>query len=100
VLGAFCMIHGLLSDSVAEEDVSILRLKVWCRSPELLPAIVDLHAKEPIVFGEDESWTPRTLVFPVSVVVLRSDRNSASGEDFPSPPPSGFADEDSDHEHH
>jgi hypothetical protein len=91
VLGAFCLIHGLLPDSVTEEDMSVLRLKVWCRSPELLPAVVDLHAEEPVVLGEDGSWTPRTLVFPVSVVVLRSDGNSASGEDFPSPPPSGFA---------
>jgi hypothetical protein len=76
------------------------RMKVWCRSPELLPAVVDLHVEEPVVFGEDGSWTPRTLAFPVSVVVLRSDGDSDSGEDFPSPPPSGFADEDNDHEHY
>jgi hypothetical protein len=80
--------------------MSVLRLKVWCRSPELLPAVVDLLAEEPMVCGEDGSWVPSTLVFPVSVVVLHSDGSSASGVDPPAPPPSGFVDEDSDHEHH
>jgi hypothetical protein len=28
VLGAFCLIHGLLPDSVTEEDMYVLRLKV------------------------------------------------------------------------
>jgi hypothetical protein len=62
--------------------------------------VVDLLAEEPMVFGEDGSWGPSTLVFPVSVVVLHSDGISASGVDHPSPPPSGFVDEDRDHEHH
>jgi hypothetical protein len=100
VLGAFCLIHGFLPGLVKEEDMSVLRLKVWCRSPELLPAVVDLLAEEPMVCGEDGRWVPSTLVFPVSVVVLHSDGSSASGVDPPAPPPSGFVDEDSDHEHH
>jgi hypothetical protein len=29
VLGAYCLIHGLLPDSVAEEDMSVLRGPVW-----------------------------------------------------------------------
>jgi hypothetical protein len=100
VLGAFCLIHGLFPGSVEEEDMSVLILKVWCRSPELLPVVVDLLAKEPIVFGEDGSWAPCTLAFPVSVVVIHSDGILAFSVDPPSPPPSGFIDEDSDHEHH
>jgi hypothetical protein len=61
---------------------------------------VGASSEEPVVFGEDGSWTPRTLVFPISMVILRSDGDSVSGEDMPSPPPSGFADEDNDHEQH
>jgi hypothetical protein len=100
VLGAFCLIHGFLPGLVKEEDMSVLRLKVWCRSPVLLPAVVDLLAEEPMVCGEDGSWVPSTLVFSVSVVVLHSDGSSDFGVDPPAPPPSGFVDEDSDHEHH
>lgn len=72
LVGAYCLIHGMLSDSVSGDDLSVLRLRVWCRSPEHLPAVLDLHAEESAVIGEDGNWLPRTLVFPVSELVLHS----------------------------
>jgi hypothetical protein len=100
LVGAYCLIHGLLSYSVSGDDLSVLRLRVWCRSPEHLPAVLDLHAEESAVIGEDGNWLPRTLVFPVSELVLRSGRVPGLGLDNPSPSPLDFADKDRDHDQH
>jgi hypothetical protein len=43
----------MLPDSINGDDVSVLRLRVWCLSPGQLPTVLDLHAEEPTIFDED-----------------------------------------------
>lgn len=50
-----CLIQGLLPDFVNGDDVSIIKLRAWCRSPDLLPAVLDLHAEEPTIIGDDRN---------------------------------------------
>lgn len=53
LLGVHCLVQGLLPDFVNGDDLSVIKLRPWCRSPYLLPAVLDLHAEEPTIIGDD-----------------------------------------------
>jgi hypothetical protein len=67
LLDGLCMVQGLHPDSVNSVDMSVLKLRAWCFSPNGLPAILDLHVQEPLVVAEDGTIVPGTLVYPISV---------------------------------
>jgi hypothetical protein len=67
LLDGLCMVQGLHLDSVDSVDMSVLKLRAWCCSPDGLPAVLDLHVQEPLVVAEDRTIVPRTLVYPISV---------------------------------
>jgi hypothetical protein len=64
LLDGLCMVQGLHPDSIDSVDMSVLKLRAWCFSPDSLPAVLDLHVQEPLVVGEDGTIVPRTLVYP------------------------------------
>jgi hypothetical protein len=70
LLDGLCMVQGLHPDSIDSVDMAVLKLEAWCFSPDSLPAVIDLHVQEPLVVGEDGSFVPRTLVYPISVRVI------------------------------
>jgi hypothetical protein len=70
LLDGLCMVQGLHPDSVDSVDMSVLKLRAWCFSPDGLPAVLDLHVQEPLVVGEDATIVPRTLVYPISVKII------------------------------
>jgi hypothetical protein len=70
LLDGLCMVQGLHPDSIDSVDMSVLKLRAWCFSPDSLPAVLDLHVQEPLVVGEDGTIVPRTLVYPISVRVI------------------------------
>jgi hypothetical protein len=67
LLDGMCMVQGLHPDSVDNVDLSVLKIRAWCFSPDGLPAVLELHVQEPIVVAEDGTIVPRTLVYPISV---------------------------------
>jgi hypothetical protein len=73
LLGPYCLIQGLHPNSIGVEDMSVIKLKAWCRFPDRLPEMLDLHVVEPAVLGEDGHWVPRSLVFPVAVKIFESE---------------------------
>jgi hypothetical protein len=81
LLGAHCLVDGMLPGSLEDEDMSALNLRIWCFSLESLPKILDVHVVESMVSDEDGAWLPRTLVFHVSVKILSS--SGVSGGDHP-----------------
>jgi hypothetical protein len=67
LLDGLCMVQGLHPDSVGSVDLSVLRIRAWCFSPDGLPAVLELHVQEPTVVADDGTIAPRTLVYPISV---------------------------------
>ena len=43
LLDGLCMVQGLHPDSIDSVDMSVLKLRAWCFSPDSLPAVLDLH---------------------------------------------------------
>ncbi|AQK39879.1 hypothetical protein ZEAMMB73_Zm00001d023716 [Zea mays] len=84
--------EGLHPDSTSGEDLSVIRLSAWCRSPVELPEVLDLHAVEPAVPDEDEVWIPRSLVFPVFVKIIGPE--GVLVEEQLQPPPSDPSDDE------
>jgi hypothetical protein len=70
LLGPYFLIQGLHPDSIGGEDLSVIRLRAWCRSPVELREVLDLHAVELAILDEDGVWIPRLLVFPVIVKII------------------------------
>jgi hypothetical protein len=91
LLGPYCLIQGLHPVSIGGEDLSVIRLRAWCRSPVGLPEVLDLHAVEPAVLDENGVWIPRSLVFPVIVKIIGSE--GVLEEELPPPPPDPSDDE-------
>lgn len=83
LLGPFYLIQGLHPDSIGGEDMSVIRLKAWCRSPVGLT-----------ILGEDRVWVPHSLVFHVAVKILGLE--GVLGEEQLLPPPPDLSDNDRD----
>jgi hypothetical protein len=92
LLGPYCLVQGLHPDSISGEDLSVIRLSAWCRSPVELPKVLDLHAVEPAVPDEDGVWIPRSLVFPVLVKIIGPE--GVLVEEQLQPPPSDPSDDE------
>jgi hypothetical protein len=90
-----CLVHELLPVPEEVFDLSSFCLRVWCDDPDNLPSSLDLHVEEPTL-DVGPSY-PRTVTYPISILVSRP---GSSTEVFPppppppSPPPSDSQDED------
>jgi hypothetical protein len=82
LLVGHCLVHELLLGPGEVVDLSSFRLRVWCDDPDNLPSSLDLHVEEPPV-DVGPSY-PRTMTYPISILVSRP---GSSPEQFPPPPP-------------
>jgi hypothetical protein len=82
LLVGHCLVHELLLGPEEVVDLSSFRLRVWCDDPDNLPSSLDLHVEEPPV-DVGPSY-PRTVTYPISILVSRP---GSSPEQFPPPPP-------------
>jgi hypothetical protein len=71
LLDGHCLVHELHLDSVGGSDLSTFKLSVWCDNPEDLPSLLDLHVEEPSVLIGDDPSPPRTVVYPISILISR-----------------------------
>jgi hypothetical protein len=94
LLDEHCLIRDVHPDFA---DLSVFKLSAWCDELELVPVELDLLAEEPQLSASDFGCYPRTLVFPITVRVFRSDVVLGRS---PSPPPSPpFSGDDREQNH-
>jgi hypothetical protein len=93
LLNEFCLIERLHQNTADNVKFFSFQLTAWCTRPESLPASLDLHVVEPITEVGEELI--RTLVYPITVSVIRCG-NSSVGLPPPPPPPDN---PDGDREH-
>jgi hypothetical protein len=96
LLDEHCLIRDVHPASAEGVDLSVFKLSAWCDEPGLVPTELDLLAEEPRACDSDPS--PRTLVFPISVQVFRSDGILDSSSLPPPPPPYSGDDREQDHD--
>jgi hypothetical protein len=97
LLDEHCLIRDVHPDSAEGGDLSVFKLRAWCDEPELVPAELDLLAEEPQLGASDFGCSPRTLVFPITVRVFRS--NVILGRSPSPPPPPPFSGDDREQNH-
>jgi hypothetical protein len=85
-------------DSAEGVDLLVFKLSAWCDEPELVPAELDLLAKEPQLRASEFGRCPRTLVFPISVRVFCSDVVLGRSPSPPPPPPYSGDDHEQNHD--
>jgi len=88
LLNDFCWISDIHPETVDRRD--IFRLVGWCSSLEAVPAEIDLEIIEAPVAAGDARPVKRSLVYPVTVSVVRHDPLDPASPPPPPPP----ADED------
>jgi hypothetical protein len=98
LLDEHCLIRDVHPAFAEGVDLSVFKLSAWCDEPELVPAELDLLAEEPQLRAFDFGPSPRTLVFPISVRVFRSDGILDSSPLPPPPPPYSGDDREQDHD--
>jgi hypothetical protein len=85
LLVGHCLVQELILVPEDIFDLSSFWLRVWCDDPDNLPSSLDLHVEEPPVHVGVGPTPPRTVTYPILILVSRP---RSSSEVFPPPPPS------------
>ncbi|KAI4999463.1 hypothetical protein ZWY2020_004052 [Hordeum vulgare] len=91
ILGSLCDIVSLAPKTASQEDLSLFKLRAWCRDPDLIPVAKRLWIPEPVkeveLLAARHQACSRLLEYPTLVHIGRT-RDFTPPENWCRPPSS------------